>query len=276
LHLFTIVLSNKLFTDNMTGLILFLVIAPIITTLILRYKRKYKVELSANYRELLQEHVAFYSKLDNAGKIKFENKIKDFLSYVRITAVNTEMTELDKILVASSAVIPVFGFNWHYYNLSHVLLYDDTFDAYDFSVTAEDRSMLGMVGTGALQRIMLLSKPALRQGFANEISRHNTGIHEFVHLLDKADGDTDGIPEELLHKQYTIPWINYMSEEIEKIKEGRSDINIYGATSKAEFFAVASEYFFGSPGHFKINHPELFDLMTKIFRQEPGDEGVHS
>lgn len=260
----------------MTGLIVFIILTPIITILIWRYKRKYKVELSTNYRELLKDHVAFYNKLDNAGKIKFENKVKDFLSYVRITAVNTEMTELDKILVASSAVIPAFGFDWHYYNLSHVLLYDDTFDAYDFSVTAEDRSMLGMVGTGALQRIMLLSKPALQQGFANEMSRHNTGIHEFVHLLDKADGDTDGIPEELLQKQYTIPWIKYMREEIEKIKEGNSDINIYAATSQAEFFAVASEYFFGSPGHFKINHPELFDLMTKIFRQDPNAEDVHS
>ncbi|HEX5154494.1 MAG TPA: M90 family metallopeptidase [Parafilimonas sp.] len=243
--------------------------------MIWRYKRKHKVELSINYRELLQEHVAFYNKLDNAGRIKFENKIKNFLSYVRIIPVNTEMTELDKILVASSAVIPAFGFDWHYYNLSHVLLYNDTFDAYDFSVTAEDRSISGMVGTGALQRIMLLSKPALRQGFANEISRHNTGIHEFVHLLDKADGDTDGIPEELLEKQYTIPWIKYMSEEIERMKEGKSDINIYGATSQAEFFAVASEYFFGSPERFKINHPELFDMMTKIFHQEPDHERIH-
>jgi len=254
----------------MTGLIIFIIVIPIIAILIWRYKPtgKYKVELSANYRELLQQHVAFYNKLDEAAKIKFENRIKDFLSYVRITAVNTEVTELDKILVASSAVIPAFGFDWHYYNLSAVLLYDDTFSADEFSVTAEDRNVLGMVGTGAMQRMMILSKPALRQGFANEISRNNTGIHEFVHLLDKADGDTDGIPEELLHKQYTIPWIKYMSEEIEKMKEGNSDINIYGATSKAEFFAVASEYFFGSPELFKTNHPELFDLMTKVFHQQ--------
>ena len=93
----------------MTGLIIFIIVIPIIAILIWRYKPtgKYKVELSANYRELLQEHVAFYNKLDNTGRTRFENKIKDFLSYVRIAAVNTEMTELDKLLVASSAVIPV-------------------------------------------------------------------------------------------------------------------------------------------------------------------------
>jgi Mlc titration factor MtfA (ptsG expression regulator) len=53
------------------------------------------------------------------------------------------------------------------------------------------------------------------------------------------------------------------------MKQGKSDINIYGATNKAEFFAVAAEYFFSSPDRFKENHPELFEMMTKIFHQRP-------
>ncbi|SFQ43217.1 M90 family metallopeptidase [Parafilimonas terrae] len=258
----------------MTGLIIFLIVMPIVVTLIWRSgKRKQNgFILPDNFRSLLNEHVAFYKNLNDADKIKFESRIQDFLSYTRINAVNTEITSLDKLLVASSAIIPTFGFNWHYYNLADVLLYDETFSEDEFAVNAKSANVLGMVGTGAMQRMMILSKPALRQGFANEISKSNTGIHEFVHLLDKADGDTDGIPEELMSRQYTIPWLKYMSEEIEKMKEGKSDINIYGATNKAEFFAVASEYFFGSPERFKKNHPELFDLMTKIFHQNPETE----
>jgi Mlc titration factor MtfA (ptsG expression regulator) len=125
-----------------------------------------------------------------------------------------------------------------------------------------------MVGTGAMQRMMILSRPALRQGFRNEASGSNVGIHEFVHLLDKADGEPDGIPTQLLSKQYTIPWIKFMSEEIERMKAGHSDMNIYGASSQAEFFAVAAEYFFTAPERFKSSHPELFSLMGKIFQQE--------
>ena len=255
----------------MTGLIIFLIVMPIVAILIWCSKKPaiQTVVLPDNYRELLNENVNYYSQLTDTDKQIFENRIKDFLSYVNIHGVNTAITDLDKLLVASSAVIPAFGFNWHYYNLTDVLLYADHFNSDEFSVTGNDRNVMGMVGTGAMQRMMILSLPALRQGFENEISRNNTGIHEFVHLLDKADGDTDGIPEELLHKQYTIPWINYMSEEIEEMKKGKSDINIYGITNKAEFFAVASEYFFGSPDRFKKNHPELFDMMTKIFRQHP-------
>jgi len=63
--------------------------------------------------------------------------------------VHTVVDELDKLLVASSAVIPIFGFDgWHYYNLRNVLLYEDTFDAENFSMTGENRNILGMVGTG--------------------------------------------------------------------------------------------------------------------------------
>jgi|SRR5690242_5288184 len=251
----------------MKGLIIFIIILPILIFLIFRRRKPNAdaVILPQNFRDLLNAHVAFYRKLNNADKLLFENRIKEFLLHVRIHAVHTEADELDKLLVASSAIIPVFNFDWHYYNLSDVLLYADTFNREEFSVTAKGRNILGMVGTGAMQRMMILSKPALRQGFENENSVNNTGIHEFVHLLDKADGATDGIPEQLLNKQYTIPWIKYMNEEIEKIKEGNSDINIYGITSQAEFFAVASEYFFGAPELFQRNHPELFNLMEKIF-----------
>ncbi|HRN57843.1 MAG TPA: zinc-dependent peptidase [Agriterribacter sp.] len=241
----------------------------------IRKRKRYVFVIPGNIAQLLSDHVAYYRELNPEQKPLFEKRIKEFLSYIRIHGVNTEVEDLDRVLVASSAVIPVFGFDgWRYHNLKDVLLYGDRFNTADFSTTGDERYTLGMVGTGALQRMMILSKPALRQGFLKESRKDNTGIHEFVHLLDKADGATDGIPEALLHQQYTIPWIKYMSEAIHRIKAGQSDIDVYGATSHAEFFAVAAEYFFNRPDLFKINHPELFALMEKIFNQRPGS-GFH-
>ena len=238
---------------------------------VIRKRERYVYAVPDNIPQLLSDHVAYYRELEPEQKTAFEKRVKAFLSYIRIHGVNTEVEDLDKVLVASSAVIPVFGFDeWRYYNLKDVLLYGDRFNTEDFSTTGDERHTLGMVGTGAMQRMMILSKPALRQGFLNESRKDNTGIHEFVHLLDKADGATDGIPEALLHQQYTIPWIKYMSEAIHHIKAGHSDIDVYGATSHAEFFAVAAEYFFNRPDLFKISHPELFALMEKIFNQQPG------
>ncbi|HTN05873.1 M90 family metallopeptidase [Agriterribacter sp.] len=238
---------------------------------VIRKRKRYVFAVPDNIPQLLSGHVAYYRELAPEQKTIFEKKVKEFLLYIRIHGVNTEVEDLDKVLVASSAVIPVFGFDkWRYYNLKDVLLYGDRFNTEDFSTTGNERNTLGMVGTGALQQMMILSKPALRQGFQNEGEKNNTGIHEFVHLLDKADGATDGIPEALVQRQYTIPWIKYMSEAIHDIKSGNSDIDIYGAASQAEFFAVAAEYFFKRPDLFEVRHPELFALMEKIFNQQPG------
>ena len=234
------------------------------------YKRPVKTaELPPGYKDLLSEHVAFYRNLDEAGKARFEQKIKEFLGYIRIHGVKTEVTGLDRLLIASSAVIPIFGFpEWKYYNLADILLYPGPFNEIDFS-TEEDADILGMVGNGTMQRMMILSKPALHRGFAGGLDKENTGIHEFVHLLDKEDGDVDGLPEALLEKQYTVPWLNLIAEGIEEIKKGESDITVYGAKNKAEFFAVAAEYFFEQPVLFQKNHTALYDLMSKVFNQHP-------
>jgi len=253
----------------MTQILILLVIAGFIIFFI-RYKKPVKLgELPDGYRDLLSKHVAFYRDLDEEGKLLFEKKLKELLGYIRIHGVKTDVTGLDRLLIASSGVIPIFGFpEWKYYNLKDILLYPGAFNETDFS-TEKDPDILGMVGNGTMQRMMILSKPALHHGFENASGQGNTGIHEFVHLLDKEDGDVDGLPEALLEKQYTLPWLNLVAKEIEAIKEGHSDINVYGVKNKAEFFAVAAEYFFEQPDLFKVHHPELYEIMTRIFNQNP-------
>lgn len=233
------------------------------------YKRPVKtVALSEGYKNILTEHVAFYRSLDEAGRIRFEQKIKEFLGYIRIHGVKTEITDLDKLLISSSAVIPIFGFpEWKYYNLRDILLYPGSFDEENFKTNGKG-DIMGMVGNGTMQQMMILSKPALYHGFDNTSDKENTGIHEFVHLLDKEDGDVDGLPEALLDKKYTLPWLNLIADGITDIKKGNSDINIYGVKNKSEFFAVAAEYFFEQPELFKKNHAALYHLMTEIFNKD--------
>ncbi|MCB0550389.1 MAG: zinc-dependent peptidase [Phaeodactylibacter sp.] len=225
--------------------------------------------LAVAQRALLAEKVDFYRRLPEADKKRFEESIALFLSEVAITGVETEVTEADRLLVAASAVIPLFGFpGWRYRNLNEVLLYPDTFDE-DYQVQAAQRNIIGMVGSGAMNRMMILSQPALRASFAHPERRHNVGIHEFIHLLDKADGSTDGIPEVLIPQEYVVPWLRMMHHEIQEIKAYDSDINPYGATNEAEFLSVAAEYFFSQPEQFERKHPKLYTLLSRIFRQEP-------
>jgi len=223
----------------------------------------------SNYKPLLEAHVAYYQKRDDADKARFEKQVAEFLSGTRIEGVGTEITELDQVLIASSAVIPIFGFpGWRYQNLTNIILYPDTFDK-EFQFEGENRNILGMVGSGYMNGQMLLSRAALTKGFSKNAGDENAAIHEFVHLLDKSDGATDGVPENLMAHEYAAPWLHLMHTEMHKIEAGHSDINPYALTNEAEFFAVAAEYFFEKPEQLEAKHPELYRQLSLIFRQDP-------
>lgn len=257
----------------MAPVIVLIVLASLILLVIFYKKPVKKITLPNNFKQLLSYYVPFYRRLNEEDKLRFEERIGQFLAYIRIDGINTNVDDLDKLLVASSAVIPTFGFPaWKYYNLHNVLLYPETFNKEEFLESGFEKDTLGMVGSGAMQKVMILSKPALREGFANEGTKANTGIHEFVHLLDKEDGEVDGLPESLLGKQYSASWVQMANKNITEVLSGQSDINPYATTNKAEFFAVVAEYFFTSPHLFKERHAALYEFMVKIFKQDPADD----
>lgn len=227
---------------------------------------KEKVFLPENYRELLLSYVKFYRKLDEASRLHFEKRAEQFLSSITITGVNAEVEDLDRLLIASAAIIPVFGIrDWQYINLHEVLLYPGAFNA-DYDQDGPDRPAAGMVGSGAMQHVMILTKWQLRQGFINEQDARNTAIHEFVHLVDKMDGTMDGIPEIILERKYTGEWKQLMENTMATMRFHGSDIDQYGATNPAEFFAVISEYFFEKPEQLKANHPDIAAMLERIYR----------
>jgi Mlc titration factor MtfA (ptsG expression regulator) len=154
-----------------------------------------------------------------------------------------------------------------------VILYPDTFDS-EFQFEGENRNILGMVGSGYMNGQMILSRAALTKGFSKSAGKENTAIHEFVHLLDKSDGATDGVPENLFAHEYVMPWLKMIHQEIHKIEAGRSDINPYAITNEAEFLAVVSEYFFQKPTELKHKHPELYEMLSTMFSQDLADNDI--
>ncbi len=219
------------------------------------------------WKKILHRYVTFYRALNEEEKARFETEIQIFIHEKGITGIKTEIDDTTRLLVAASAMIPVFGFpEWEYDNLGEVLIYPDAFNK-SFQTQGERRHVLGMVGRGVMNGTMILSKPALLAGFKINTDKHNVGIHEFVHLLDASDGQYDGIPENFLDHQYLDPWLRVMHEEMERIKAGNSSINPYAATNPAEFFAVTAEYFFERPDALKKDQPELYNLLMRVFHQ---------
>lgn len=221
------------------------------------------------WRDFLLDKVQFYQELNETDRLLFESDVQKFLKRIKITGIKTTVSDEDRLLVASSAVIPIFRFpEWEYKTLVEVLLYPDLFTE-EFNFSEGERNIAGMAGSGGMMsNLVIFSKPALWQGFENKTDKHNVGIHEFVHLFDKQDGEVDGIPSIFMKHQFVLPWMQLIKTNSEEMLAGKSDIYVYGATNPQEFLAVTSEYFFEQPALFKEKHPELYKVLSGVFNTD--------
>jgi len=226
----------------------------------------------AEWEAVLQREVVFFRALPPEEQQRFRRELQVFLGEKLITGIKLDLDTTTRVLAAASAIIPVFGFpEWEWDQISEILVYPDRFDE-EFAFDSQDpRQTLGMVGTGALNRLMILAKPDLLQGFRNPGDKRNVGVHEFAHLVDKSDGTIDGLPGVGLERSAIGPWIDLVRRKMEEMRRGDSDIDPYGLTNEAEFFAVATEYFFERPGVMERKHPELYAMLSRVFNQSLAD-----
>ncbi len=102
----------------------------------------------------------------------------------------------------------------------------------------------------------------------------NVVIHEFVHKLDMRDGTANGCPP-LPTREAKIAWQSSMLAAFENFQHQvvmaerfgaeMPWLDAYGATSPAEFFAVASEAYFVNPGQFELEFKDLKKLFDSFF-----------
>jgi len=228
-----------------------------------------KSAFPVEWEAILNEKVAFYMGLKDEEKIRFKKLIHVFINEKRIVGIKTEINDEIKLLVAASAIIPVFGLkNWEYDNLGEIFVTDGTVRDYEID-KEHSNSILGQVQPMfGHTYYMTLSKKSLLHGF-NYNDEENVGIHEFAHILDESDGVIDGIPSNYLPPELIPQWIKIADEEMSEIKKGKSTINEYGATNRAEFFAVSTEYFFDKPKDLLKENPTLYNLLKKTYHQDP-------
>ncbi len=117
-------------------------------------------------------------------------------------------------------------------------------------------------------------------GMGNPESGDNLVLHEFAHQLDYEDGQADGAPllargeSPTAQKRRYADWSRVMRTEYERLRDQvqRGEptlLRAYGATNPAEFFAVATECFFGKPREMQQRHPELYQQLQWYYQQDP-------
>jgi Mlc titration factor MtfA (ptsG expression regulator) len=181
------------------------------------------------------------------------------------------VTEEMRVVVAAHACLLLAGTVGDVFpTVETVLLYPHAYKARTRerlgSVTIEREQARAGEAWGARGPLVLVWDEVQR---ASVVSEHNVVLHEFAHALDSENGDMDGFP--VLSSRGRAPqWAAVLADEFaalkDAVREGReTDIDPYGATNPAEFFAVVTEAFFGTPDLLAENHPALYDELAAFY-----------
>ncbi|MDX1447265.1 M90 family metallopeptidase [Lishizhenia sp.] len=262
---------NWVQTPSLKAMGVFLVLCGFLVWLLVsnqKAKKRARIQryvINTNDKFWLNKNIPFYENLNPAQKKIFEHRIGLFLAEIRVTEIGKEHAEKSTAFyVASAAVIAFWGLPyWNYGELSEVLVYPDNFNK-DFEVAQTHRIQGQVYDGGLMDSTMSLSLSALELGFKNDSDKKNVGVHEFAHLLDKEDGSIDGLPF-MMNKELREKWAQLAKSEMLKIQNGKSDINAYGGTNMAEFFAVILEYYKERPKLLQRKHPEMYSVLEGLF-----------
>ena len=124
---------------------------------------------------------------------------------------------------------------------------------------------------------VVLSWDDVRHSAADIHDGHNVVFHEFAHQLDSSFASGDNTPVLKNHSTF-IAWARILQKDYEKLRRqvGRDSatfLDKYGAVNPAEFFAVATEYFFEQPKELQRLHSALYEELKRFYQQDPARWG---
>lgn len=181
--------------------------------------------------------------------------------------------EIVLTIAAQACILIVHQTGEPYPNLRSVLVYPSAFRSIQQEVgpggVVHERDVVRL-GESWRNGTVILAWDSVLRGACNRFDGHNVTFHEFAHQLDQADGVTDGVPH-LANRNAYQTWANVLQDDFEelvsKAERGKKTVmNHYGATNKAEFFAVATEAFFEKPRQLQRKQPELYALLKDFYR----------
>ena len=241
-------------------------------------KRRRRKILSQPWSEAwdlhLQRNVRLTWEMSSEQMESLQTRVKVFVAEKNWEGCDgLQLTEEMQVTIAAQACLMLLGVNDYYFdNVSTVLVYPEAFrrETSDGVSAGQSQHRAGEAWQGG--PIVLSWKDSLRGG-RNEDDGQNVVIHEFAHALDGLDGEMGGsvIFDD---QESSEAWGRVVEEgfaELYRAKEDRRRtlLDHYGATNRAEFFAVATETFFEQPRELSREHEELFALLKKYYRVDP-------
>jgi len=229
------------------------------------------------WEEHLDRNVGLYNRLPREDQRKLRDCLRIFVAEKHwVGCGGLELTDQIRVTIAAGACILLLGIDDYYFDhLKSVLVYPDAFVQppefqSPYGVVDEDRANSGE----AWQRgPVILSWEDVLCDALDPGDGRNVVLHEFAHKIDGLDGEMGGTPP--LHgagaKQR---WNRVIEREFQRLEDrvsrGKATLlDRYGASNRAEFFAVATECFFEQPVRLQRRHPALYDILRDFYCQHP-------
>lgn len=243
-----------------------------------RRKRLSGRQFPYDWLVIIKRNVPFYNLLPAEDQKELHRHILIFIGEKRFEGCGgLKITDEIKVTIAAQACILLLHRETNYYpGLSTIIVYPRSYVAHSIQNLAG-----GIVAEGPDVRLgeswhhgsVVLSWDDVYRSAADIHDGHNVVLHEFAHQIDSTFAKGDGTPV-LKSTSTFIVWARVLQKEYQQLqREVSSDsatfLDKYGATNPAEFFAVATEYFFEQPKQLQRIHSELYEELKRFYQQDP-------
>ncbi|MGD0410561.1 MAG: M90 family metallopeptidase [Verrucomicrobiota bacterium] len=250
-----------------------------------RRKKLQSTPFPPAWRGILEARVPLYGRLPEPDRRELEGHTQVFLAEKNFEGCGgLAMTEEIQVCIAAQACVLLLHRDTDYYpGLRSVLVYPGRYFApttRHLGAGIVEERQEARLGEAWPEGTVVLAWDAVRAGASDRKAGTNIVLHEFAHLLDFEDGWSDGAPlldrgeSPSAGRSRKASWARVLGAEFKKLRAGaqmgeEADLDVYGATNPAEFFAVATESFFERPQEMQEKHPELYEQLKGFYRQDP-------
>jgi len=243
-----------------------------------RRKRLLVTPFPAAWEEIIRRNVPLYTRLPGSLKHQLHGRIQVLLAEKNFEGCGgLEMTDEIRVTIAAQAGILLLNRKPRYYpGLDSILVYPSTFLSDNMQYLGDHayiESPSAHLGESWRRGALVLAWDSVKRGALDVRDGQNVVFHEFAHQLDQENGAADGAPV-LERSSLYAPWARILHKEYERLQSTvRSGVKTvmdeYGATSPAEFFAVATETFFEKAHAMQRRHPELYEALKGYYKLDP-------
>jgi hypothetical protein len=231
------------------------------------------------FRSVLAENVGYVRFLDQETREYLEELMQVFLAEKTFVGCGgLELTDEIRVTIAANACVLLLGLEHDLYRgVESILVYPSTISVPDreqsHQIIHVEGKTKAVLGVAHLNGPVILVWDAVLHGSRDASNGHNVVFHEFAHKLDMLDREADGTPP-LTSDGQLARWQKACGEVYnalrERIAQGKKTfLDPYAGHSEAEFFAVATEFFFEKPTQLSTQHPSLYAVLKAFYNQDP-------